>query len=142
MDGPAFEFIEHTADIAARLRAPTAAGLFEAAAAALTEALTDRAAIRPAQERVVELSAPELELLLVDWLAELLFVFEIDGLLVADARVTIDGGGPHRLRATVRGEPRDALRHPLKLLIKGVTYHGLRVTRTEEGYEATVIFDI
>jgi len=29
----------------------------------------------------------------------------------------------------------------LKLLIKVVTYHGLHIAETAEGYEATVIFD-
>jgi SHS2 domain-containing protein len=42
----------------------------------------------------------------------------------------------------VHGERRDASRHGLKLLVKAVTHHGLRVERTSEGYVATVIFDI
>ena len=142
MPGPSFEFVEHTADLAARLRAPTAAGLFEAGAAALTEALTDPARVRPAQSRVIELAAPELDLLLVDWLHELLFLFETEHLLVADCRVELDTGKAPAVRATVRGERHDASRHPLKLLIKAVTYHGLRITHDASGYEATVILDI
>ena len=142
MSGPAFEFIEHTADIAARLRAPDAPGLFEAAAAAFSEALTDREAVRPEQERTIELSAPDIDLLLVDWLHELLFAFEIEELLVADVRVALDEGECCRLRAVVRGERRDPSRHPLKLLVKAITYHGLEIARSADGYEATVIFDI
>ena len=174
-----FEFVPHTADIAARLRGPTLPALFEAAAAAFTEALTDRTVVRATAERRVELAAPDLEQLLVDWLEELLFLFETEGFLPGETDVTITHGStkstkatkttkeghetdslpgkPEDLRdlrglrelrddyvivATLRGEPRDALRHPLKLLIKAVTYHGLHVVETDDGYEATVVFDI
>jgi SHS2 domain-containing protein len=140
--GPAFEFVEHTADIAARLNAPTLAGLFEAAAWAFTEAVTNRGTVRAVMSRTIVLDAPDLELLLVDWLQELLFLFETEELLVAGARVEIAADRPCRLRAIVQGERRDPARHGLKLLIKAVTYHGLQVEQTEEGYVATVVFDI
>jgi len=138
-----FEFVEHTADIAARLRACTPAGVFEVAAAAMTEAVTDRGTVLPATERAVDLVAAELDLLLVDWLEELLFLFETEGFLVHDAHVQItERTREYVIHGTVRGERRDSARHPLKLLIKAVTYHGLHIVETADGCEATVIFDI
>ena len=184
-----FEFVPHTADIAVRLRSRTLGALFEAAAAGFTEALTDLTSVTRATERRIDLAAPDLEQLLVDWLEELLFLFETQGFLPRETDVTITNQGttvamtnqgtkitkgtkstkeghdalstpgdrgdhPRDLRAhrglrdqyviagTLRGEPRDPSRHPLKLLIKAVTYHGLHVAETRDGYEATVIFDI
>lgn len=188
-----FEFVEHTADIAVRLRGPTEAALFEAAASAFTESLTDRPGVVPASVRRLALAGGELDLLLVDWLEELLYLFETEGFLVRETEVQIaratsvptDGitkntkstkntkreqeeplltvNSPERnssglplrdlralgdlrdeyvISATLRGDTRDPARHPLKLLIKGVTYHGLHIVQTEHGYEATVIFDI
>ena len=160
MSGPAFEgsfeFVEHTADLAVRLRARALTGVFAAAAAAFTEAVTDGGTVRAVEERRVRLSAAELELLLVDWLNELLFLFETEEFLAREADVEItsavadigharDAGGPgdgYLMSARVRGERRDADRHPLKVLIKGITYHGLHIVRTADGYETTVIFDI
>lgn len=143
MEGPRFEFVEHTADIAARLTAPDLAGLFEAGAAAFTEAVTDRATVRAAESRTVHLEAPELDLLLVDWLEELLYLFETDGLLVAETKAhVIEGPGACALDGRLLGERRDPARHGLKLLVKAVTYHGLRIERVNESYVATVIFDI
>ena len=142
MSGPSFEFVDHTADLAARLSAPTAAGLFEAGAAAFTEALTDRTRVRASGTRDIELAAYDLDLLLVDWLHELLFLFETGHLLVADCRVDLTGAPRPALRATIQGEPRDPSRHPLKRLIKAVTYHGLHIHQDADGYHATVIFDI
>jgi SHS2 domain-containing protein len=144
LKGPSFEFVAHTADIAVRLTAPSVAGLFEAAAAAFTEAVTNRGTVRPADSREIRLDAPELDLLLVDWLNELLFLFETEGLLVARAEVDVVDvdEAAVSLRATVRGERRDASRHGVKVLVKGVTYHGLAIERAGEGYVATVILDI
>ena len=137
-----FEFIEHTADIAVRLRGDTPGALFEAAAAALTDAITTGSAVRPNEASTVTRDAPELDLLLVDWLEELLYRFETEGLLVADADVAIASGDAVRLHAHIRGERRDEARHPIKVLVKAVTFHGLHVTKTSEGYETTVVFDI
>jgi SHS2 domain-containing protein len=187
VDG-SFEFVSHTADIAVRLRGATREGLFEAAARALTEALTERAAVRAETTRHVELAARELDLLLVDWLDELLFLFEIEGFLVRDSEVAIartdtastdvitkpptapgstneeheeslfrmdspeknpsassalrERRDEYVISATLHGDTRDPARHRLKLLIKGVTYHGLHISETRQGCEATVIFDI
>jgi SHS2 domain-containing protein len=151
-----FEFVPHTADIAARVSGRTVADVFRAAAHAFTDALTDRTGVEPVTERRVALAAPDLEQLLVDWLEELLYLFETHRFLLHDAdvnvRAHVHSGQPadalrdlrdeYVIAATLRGESRDPSRHPLKLLIKAVTYHGLHVTQTEQGYEVTVIFDI
>lgn len=137
-----FEFVPHTADIAVRLRADSLPSLFEAAAAAFTEALTDHQAVRAIHSRVVTVDASDADLLLVDWLHELLFLFETERFLVSKAEVSLEEGAPLRLQATVRGERWDEARHHLKVLIKAVTYHGLDIVRREEAYHATIIFDI
>jgi SHS2 domain-containing protein len=139
---PRFEFVPHTADLAVRLRAASLPSLFETAGAALVEALTDPAAVRPAEERTLSVEAPDADLLLVDWLHELLFLFETEGFLLSDARVTIERHGLLRLTATIWGERRDDSRHPIKVLIKAVTYHGLEIVQRDGGYEVTVIFDL
>jgi SHS2 domain-containing protein len=141
--GGTFTFVPHTADLAVCLRAASRPGLFETAAAALVEAITDPAAVRAVEERTVVLEGTDLELLLVDWLHELLYLFETEDFLPADTQVAFERDeGPHRLTALVRGELRDESRHPIKVLIKAVTYHGLEIVPRGQGYEATVIFDI
>ena len=51
-------------------------------------------------------------------------------------------GGALALEGELIGERHDPGRHPHKLEIKAITYHGLQVTETAEGWRATVIFDI
>lgn len=99
-----------------------------------------------------------MEELLLDWLEELLYVFEVEGLLfrevAAEVTQVAEGEDPAedatpawRLVATARGEPRDLDRHPHKVLVKAVTWHGLHVTPGAPrggsgGWTGRVIFDI
>jgi SHS2 domain-containing protein len=137
-------FLDHTADLAVELTAPTLPALFESALAAFAEALTEPGLVAEREERRFELSSSAADLLLVDWLGELLYAFETDDLLFRSAEIAIQESedGSLLLTAEARGEPRDE-RHPIKVLIKAVTYHGLEVARTEDGgFRARVVFDI
>ena len=139
-----YRFLDHTADVGADLAAPDLGGLFAAALAAFTDILTDRARVEPRDERRIALSAAGLEELLVGWLEELLYLFETEDALFHDAEVTVEeGGGGWALHALARGEAQDPARHPAKVLVKGVTYHGLAVRPAADGgWAARVIFDI
>ena len=46
------------------------------------------------------------------------------------------------LKATAHGEPIDPARHVLDHEVKAITYHGLRVEPTTDGWQAEVIVDI
>lgn len=134
-----YEFIDHTADVGVRLEAPTAAALFETAARALTEIATDAGAVMPRVERTVELEEETLDVLLVSWLQELLYLLETEGLVFSRFEVSIDGT---RLHAAVWGEPLNPELHARKSDIKAVTYHQLEVGRRGDAWEARVIFDV
>ncbi len=138
-----FTFVDHTADVAARLRGATLDDLFAAAAAAFTAAITVPEAVAPRQSRAVTLEAADLELLLVDWVGELLYLFETEQFLVAEARPRVAGHDRRwRVEAEISGETRDPARHPIKVLVKAVTFHGLRIERRADGYETLLVFDI
>jgi SHS2 domain-containing protein len=138
-----FEFFDHTGDIGVRLTARTLDGLFAAAAEAFTSAIADPESVRPLEADRIELASADLELLLVDFLSELLYRFESTSLLVRTAAVELEqNGNVCRLRARLLGEVFDPERHEIRVLIKAVTYHGLYVRQTPEGWAAQVIFDI
>lgn len=139
-----YRFVDHTADVGAEIEARTLAGLFSEAALAFTDAVTRLPEVRTRRVHTVSLAADDLETLLVDWLQELLYLFEVDGLLVREADVKVrEDDGEVRLEATLRGESYDPRHHRVKVLVKGVTYHGLEVTGSDgAGWHARVIFDI
>jgi SHS2 domain-containing protein len=138
-----FSFFDHTGDIGVDLRAVSLEQLFADAALAITEILTDPALVVSRVSVEVSLSSPEIELLMVDWLNELLYLFETQALLVRSARVTLGRKGEeHRLNATIEGEPFDPGRHPIKVTLKAVTYHALEVVETAGGWRARVVIDV
>ena len=138
MSLPPWEEVEHTADVALLVRGVTLAELFaNAARGMLNLALGGVEAPVGEQERVaVALQAPDLETLLVDWLTELVYLME-DGAFVA-SKVEVLGVERNALRAEVIGGAGGSLqRH-----IKAVTYHDLSIEETEDGYQATIVFDV
>jgi SHS2 domain-containing protein len=117
--------------------------LFTASAAAFSETMTALDRVEPRQAEELDVAAPELDLLLVDFLSELLYRFDTRGWLTrrADVEVrSLDGGW--ELQGTLVGERLDATRHATKVLIKAVTYHGLEVVQRDGLWTARVVFDI
>jgi protein archease len=138
-----YTFIDHTADVAADLTGRTLEELFASAAQALTDTVTDRAEVHPVITQSVTVEAATPEDLLVDWLNELVYRFEVQNVLVSDAIVTIEeSGGRWRLGATVAGEIFDPGRHPSRVQVKSATYHNLAVTGQAGDWRARIVFDI
>jgi SHS2 domain-containing protein len=135
-----YEVFEHTADLGLRVRAADLDALFAEAAAALFSVIVDDpATIQPRQRVDVNLPADELSYLLFDWLRELLYRFDAEHLLFARFEVKVGADG---LKASAWGEPLDRGRHTLAHEVKAITYHGLRVEQTADGWLAEVIVDI
>ena len=135
-----YETFEHTADLGLRIRAAEPAALFEDAARGLFSIIvTNLDGVRPVASRHFELSATALDYLLFDWLNELLFTFDTQRLLLSEFHVRLSG---NTLQADARGEPLDTGRHVLEHEVKAITYHGLRLEQTADGWLAEVIVDI
>ena len=135
-----YEILEHTADIGLRIRAPNPERLFEDAARGLFALLVDKPEdIQPNDEIQIFLKEANIENLLVDWLSELLTIFETQKLILGHYEVKYNG---EQLQAVCRGEKFDESRHTAYLSIKAVTYHRLRVYERSGEWTAEVILDI
>jgi SHS2 domain-containing protein len=138
-----FRPLDHTADLAVEVTAASRDDLFAEVVPAFTHLMVEVDRIEERLSRRFELTAAEPALLLVDWLSELLYRFEVDGLLFRRAMATVtDEEGGVRLRAEAWGEERDEARHPIQVLLKAVTYHGLTVGPAAGGWRARIVFDI
>src|SRR5262249_61381526 len=98
-----YELFEHTADLGLRVRAEDLNTLFAEAAACLFSAIVeDLGTVRTARPVTIELSGPDREFLLFDWLNQLLYHFDADHLVFSafEVRVSVRGlagvrwGGP------------------------------------------------
>ena len=135
-----YQPIDHTGDLGMQVFGADLHELFAHAAWGLFDLMTDAERIEPRLSRDLAIEAIDLEDLMVRWLGELLYAYDTDRFLTVSAVFhTLE---PTRLRATLRGEPFDAARHPIDTEIKAVTYHQIAVERLDTGWQARVIFDI
>lgn len=140
-----FEWTEAvTSDIAFVARGASAEDVFAAAADALLAAtLEDPGALEARLEHSLRLEEPDLELLLLAFLNELVFLRDARGWLLRVDRLRIEvAPGAARLEGRVVGEAIDPARHRLAADVKAATAHGLRVARCGEGWEASVTLDV
>jgi SHS2 domain-containing protein len=133
-----FEELSHTADIRMRVKAPTLDLLFSDTFLALMQTLygTDR---RGGGTRELKLEAPDAETLLLDFLSEVLFIGEVEGIVFASASVTTDG---RTLTAVLDGEPFNRSRHAEGTEVKGISYSGMAIARDTNGYMVDILFDV
>ena len=139
----AFRYLEHTADVALEVTAPTLPALFRDALRGMADVITDVERIGAVSERRVELEADQLDLLLMEFLSEALYRFDADGELFSRVSVAVsEVSDGWTLRGRIAGEAIDADRHPMKVMIKAVTYHQLTVDKLDGGWRAHLVFDI
>ena len=135
-----FQFIDHTADIGVIIFGESLAELFQHAAQSFFSVLTDVKNIQETASRNLSLDAPGLDELLVSWLNEFLFLFETQGLLFS--RFDIKNLSKERLEATVWGEKYTPEKHPIKRIIKAITFHQLTITEQNGRWQTQIIYDI
>lgn len=134
---PAWEEVDHTADWALKAWGHDLRALFENAARGMAALIGGEA--RPGQEsthRQFNLSAPDLETLLVDWLTALLILVEDEGAFFEAIEVQ------EVARASLRGRVSYRPGGQFTKHIKAVTFHNLAVRQTAEGYETVIVFDV
>jgi SHS2 domain-containing protein len=134
-----YETFEHEADIGIRGFGSSIREAFENAARAMYSVMVKIEAIKPLERKEIAVSAPDGELLLVEWLNALLSLSDIERMVFSRFEVRIEGTS---LTGTAWGEQLDRRRHEPKVEVKGATYHMLRV-KTEGGrYVAECVVDV
>jgi SHS2 domain-containing protein len=116
--------------------------LFETAAAALAEVMVDPGTVALTVERAIELDAGALDLLLYDWLSELIFLKDRDREVFPRCQVQVGGNGPFHLQAKVQGGVIDPERTALRADPKAVTFHQFALEPVAGGWKARLVIDI
>ena len=135
-----FEVLNHTADIGLIVYGENLKSLFENAGKAFFHLITDLKKVRLRTEKRIEIRKESLERLMVDWLTELLYLYEVESLLFKEFKV--ESVGEEGLRARAKGEAFQEGVHVIKTGVKAVTYHQMEVRKGKEGWRAQIIFDL
>ena len=135
-----FEIIDHTADIGIVAYGADTKQVFVNAAIGLFSLIADLDEVNEDIQHDLELSAEDEEFLLVEWLNELIYTFDVEHIIFK--RFEIDELAGNRIKVRCFGEKFKPKKHTLKREIKAATYHMLRLTKSDTGYQVQVIFDI
>lgn len=138
-----YRFAEDTAlaDCAIDLEGGDLGDLFETAADALAALMVDPDTVEATLERSITLEAEALDLLLFDWLSELIAEKDTARRVYTRCRARVEGLGPSRLDAHAWGGAIGE-RTALRADAKAVTLHQLHVTPAGDGWRARVVIDI
>jgi SHS2 domain-containing protein len=134
-----WEHFPHDADVGVRGYGATPEEAFAQTALALTAVVT-HAPIAAVDRVAVHCIAPDLELLLVEWLNAIIYEMAVRRMLfgrfaVQIADTTLDG--------TMWGEAVDVARHAPACEPKGATYTALKVERMRDGrWSAACVIDV
>lgn len=135
-----WEHLEHEADIGVRGYGSNLAEAFTQAALAMSGVVTELDKIDLSESVTVECDAPEFDLLLVDWLNEIVYQMATRNMLFGAFDVRIDD---QHLFAQLHGEVVDREKHRPAVEIKGATFTELKVYRAENGeWVAQCVIDV
>ena len=134
-----FEILDHTADVGIIAHGADINQAFANAARALFSLITELDNVAEVLHRDIEVTAPDIESLLVEWLNELIYLFDTENILFK--RFDITRLSHTQLKARNYGEKVDRSKHQLKTGVKAATYHMLKVDRRDD-CQVQVLFDI
>jgi SHS2 domain-containing protein len=138
--GKKFRLLDHTADLGILVFGGDLEELFTNAGEAFFTIITDLRRVRESTERIIRVESTNLEDLMVNWLGELLYLHDVDGLLFRS--FSIDELRDGTMKARARGEAFHEGRHVIKTEIKAVTYHQIEVKEEKGRWRARIIFDL
>lgn len=135
-----WEHAPHDADMIIRGVGPDAGQAFEQAACAMTALVTER----PIESDAcidIECTAPDREILLTEWLNQL--VYEMSSRKMIFGRFLVEDISAKHLVGKAWGERIDQARHEPAVEIKGATLSELKVThQPDNGWVAQCVVDI
>jgi SHS2 domain-containing protein len=135
-----YELLEHAADVGFRAYAPTLPQLFASAAEALVGIAMEIDAIESRETYPLAAEGESREALLVNWLSEILYY--LDGRQLSMRSFRVKELTSDRVSGDAVGEPRDPARQAAKLVVKGVTYHQLKIAHDQSGWFCEVFLDV
>ena len=135
-----YNLIDHTADFGIHVFGSDPKELFANAAWAMFDIITEIDQLKGLDSCNIEVSGYDWPDLMVNWLREVLYLWNGRELLVKSFHII--SLSENNLSVRVNFDPFNSDRHIIKTEIKAVTYHQIQVNSSPSGWEAMIIFDI
>lgn len=134
-----YKFLPHTADAKFIAYGKTIEEMFTNAAVATFEILTDTNIVKPVNKYEITLSAKNIEALLFDFIDEILFLLDTEGMILSkieDLKIEHNS----KLTCVVYGDYHK--NYDVSCNVKAVTYNDMYVKKSSEGFECQVVVDL
>jgi SHS2 domain-containing protein len=135
-----FQLLEHTSDIGVLARGANLQEALIAASHGLISILVDPAGFQPLEERSFKASGRDSTAQIVNWLNEILFFFDTEGLAFVEFQ--IDSWTSEEITGLANGEHFDVDRHEFRTAVKAATYHQFQSRAVDGGWELQVYVDV
>lgn len=130
-----YKELSHTADWAVCVWADDLEGLYSTAADAMTALMGIQAGGSSLVSRSFHLQAEDAESLLVAYLSELLYIMELEQLTPARQELKVEA---RNLEGLVWLQPILSLNKE----IKAVTFSGMQIKSSPQGFQVEIVFDV
>ena len=135
-----YRLIDHTADLRMQVFGADLKELFVNAAQAMFAQIVDTDTLKGLEETNIRVTGTDWPDLMVNWLRELLFLWNGGEMLVKTSDIL--SLSEYCLSAKVKFDPYNPDHHFIDSEIKAVTYHQIEVTGGSAGWESKIIFDV
>jgi len=142
---PKYEFKEHTADVLIVAYGESLEQLFENAAEAVFEVMTDTRKIDPQISKVIKDEGFDLENLLYRWLEDLLVYYDAENIVFGKFKVksiTKINDEKYIIDAIAWGEEFNEVKHERRTIVKAITYAQMKIEKINSVWKATFVVDI
>ena len=134
-----YKIFDHTADVGIEASGRTLEESFGEMAKGMFALITNGGVIGKKIVKRIEIPLKsDEELMLVDFLSELLYIHDVENLVFGDFNIEIDTS----LTCDAYGEKFDREKHGIGTEIKAATYHMLEIKKNKKEVIIKVLFDI
>lgn len=135
-----YRLLDHTADIGLEAWGDTKEEALAATVEAMFDLIVDNESVSAREEKKIAAGGVDTSDMLINLLREALYLFHGKSWLCKICEIM--EVNEEKISARLLGEPYDEKKHQLKMEIKAVTYHTLKIEKRENGWRARVIFDV
>ncbi|ODS30514.1 MAG: hypothetical protein SCARUB_04368 [Candidatus Scalindua rubra] len=139
-----FVFLDEiaTADVAIESRGDTLEELFRASAIATFAVMVDIRGVQPKVKKEIHLENREIDKLLFDWLAEIIYLKDSEFMVFSKFDIDIKKNSNYYLNAEVFGEEINQSEHELRCDVKAITFHLFDVYEKDGKWISRFVLDI
>ncbi len=136
-----YRLLDHTADIGIEVYGQTKKEALANTVEAMFDLIVESDSIAALEEKQLSVSGADTADMLIKLLREALYLLHGQSWLCKTCEI-LEMEEEH-IAARLQGEPYDVKKHLLKMEIKAVTYHTLKIEQVaDKGWRARVIFDV